>query len=193
MKTELTKEKVLEITQELDKTITEIPWESSSFLKIIGSRLKKIRDHFLNDSDNYIQNENPFNKSQKDQILKSAERAMQRQIFVSIYNSDGQSLSVWEKIVQNIPRQYITRPIYENEADIKELIKSKINKLNEAYISVYVNKDSFLVIDQEKLPKDKFGKHIILLKDNVIKLENIDKMYHMNEVYQWEKNKLLKV
>jgi len=192
MKKELSEEQLSEISKKLDETIDSTNWESSSFLKIVGSRLKKIKEKFTNDSKEYLASANAnLRLKNTDLINRIAERAGQKLIFISIYNSDGQSLNAWEKIIHNITKQYITRPIYNNEEDISNLIKSKVNKINEAYISVYVSSDSYLNVLPEKLPKDKLGKKMILLKDNVIKLENIVNMIHIGNVYNWEKNKLV--
>ena len=49
MKDDITEEQANAILEALDKALKEGPWEDSSFLRVIGKNLQKIRDNFANE------------------------------------------------------------------------------------------------------------------------------------------------
>jgi intracellular multiplication protein IcmQ len=119
-------------------------------------------------------------------------RADQQEVYVSLYSTEGRLIQSWERIVNNLPRQIISRPIYENEEDIITAIKYKENKENEAYVSVYINTSDVLTIHEDKIPKDKLGKKLLVLKDKALELDNITRFVHLSGEYQYLHGRLIK-
>ena len=86
----------------------------------------------------------------------------------------------------------ISRPIYADEEDLKDVLKIKENKINEAYVSIYINQTDILSLPSDKSSCDKLGKILLSLKDNTLNLENINRFVHQSGVYQYKHGHLLK-
>lgn len=187
MKDELTNEQAQAVLKALDDALEQGPWETSNFLRVIGKNLQEIRDKAARQmavkADTAPTDAN---------IRQFVETAGQKEVYISLYSSDGAQMINWERILLNLPRQMISRPIYLKEEDVVYFIKSKENRHNEAYVSVIVNQDDILNLSEDKTPRDKFGKSLLTLKDRCISLSNIRQLVHSSGIYQYIKGHLVK-
>ncbi|AHE67908.1 Dot/Icm secretion system protein IcmQ [Legionella oakridgensis] len=190
MKDELSEEQANAILKALDDAIEQGPWEESNFLRVIGKNLREIREHFASQVQTSGQGKEKIASHLANRI---ALRSGQREIFVALYSSSGSSLSSWERIITNLPGQMISRPIYANEKDVKEIIGTKENKVNEGYVSIYVSQTDILPTSPEKTPTDKLGKPLLTLKDRALKLENLNRFIHMTGTYKYVGGRLVKI
>lgn len=188
MKDELSEQQCEEILKALNDALDQGPWDKSNFLKVIGKNLTEIRDNFANQMG---KSGNAKLTAQSNLANRIALRSGQREVYISLYSSDGSNLQSWEKIVANLPRQMISRPIYADEEDIKAVLKMKENKQNEAYVAIYIHQNDILALPPEKAPVDKLGKPLLSLKSNVLNLENISRFVHLSGVYHYEKGRLM--
>ncbi|WP_133128939.1 Dot/Icm secretion system protein IcmQ [Legionella nagasakiensis] len=190
MKDELSEEQANSILKALDDAIEQGPWDESNFLRVIGKKLREIRERFASQVHLSDQEKEKIPSHLANRI---ALRSGQREIFVALYSSTGSNLSSWERIVANLPSQMISRPIYANEKDVKEIIGTKENKINEGYVSIYISQNDILPTPAEKTPVDKLGKSLLTLKDRALKLENIDRFVHISGTYKYTGGRLIKV
>jgi intracellular multiplication protein IcmQ len=123
---------------------------------------------------------------------QEALRASQQQIFIALYSSEGSNLQSWERILANLPRQLISRPIYTDEESVQSLIRSKENKVNEAYVVAYISQADILNLAAEKIPIDKFGKSLLSIKDRSLSLDNVTRFVHLSGTYRYLKGRLVK-
>ncbi|KTC91036.1 Dot/Icm secretion system protein IcmQ [Fluoribacter dumoffii] len=177
------------ILKALDYAIHNGPWDKSNFLRSIGNRLIGIRDNYAK----------KINLRSREQIQSDAYlanrlalRGNQQEVFVSLYSSDGSNIQSWERIIINLPRQMISRPIYENEEQVKALIKTKENKQNEAYVAIYINKTDIIPLSPDKTLYDKLGSTLLTLKDRSLDLENVTRFVHISGVYKYSRGRLIK-
>lgn len=190
MKDQLTDEQNEALLQALSEAIDNGPWDKTSFLKVIGKNLNEIRDNFLTQ----LGSSNTAKlKTDSNLANRVALRSGQQEVYVSLYSSDGGNLQSWEKIIANLPRQMVSRPIYADEDDVKAAIKSKENKQNEAYVAIYINQTDILQIHPDKVSVDKLGKKLLTLKDKTLNLDNIARFIHHGIVYKYSKNRLVKI
>jgi intracellular multiplication protein IcmQ len=175
------------ILKALNEAIDNGPWDKSNFLKVIGKNLTEIREDFLNQ----------MGASSKAQLKadshlanRIALRSGQQEVYVSLYSADGTNMQSWERIVANLPRQMISRPIYAAEEDIKEVLKIKENKPNEAYVAIYINQSDILPLSPDKVALDKLGKSLLSLKDKTLILDNISRFVHISGVYSYSQGRL---
>ena len=185
----LTKEQTDAVLQALENAIALGPWEESNFLKVIGKNLREIREEVLSKMDPTIQDRANANRYQESQL---ALRKDQQKVYVLLYSSDGGNLRAWEWILANLPRQMISRPIYVEEEDAKAIIKTKENKINEAYVAVYIGQNDILPVSVDRLPVDKLGKHLLALKDGTLSLDNVDCFVHQSGIYRYSRGRLIK-
>ncbi|CAM2761683.1 Dot/Icm secretion system protein IcmQ [Legionella anisa] len=188
-KNTFTKEHNDAILKALDYAIQNGPWDKSNFLRSIGNRLIGIRDGFAKKI-----NERSQAQIQSDAHLANrlALRGGQQEVFVSLYSSDGSNLQSWERIIINLPRQMISRPIYADEEQVQALIKSKENKQNEAYVAIYINKTDIINLSADKTLSDKLGSPLLTLKDRALNVENITRFVHLSGVYKYSRGRLIK-
>ncbi|MDR3501060.1 MAG: Dot/Icm secretion system protein IcmQ [Legionella sp.] len=177
------------ILQALDEAISNGPWEESNFLRAIGKNLNDIRENFVNQlgtrTKAQIQAETQL-------ANRMALRSGQQEVFVSLYSSDGSNIQSWERIVANLPRQMISRPIYATEEHAKAIIKTKENKINEAYLGIFINQSGVISLPPDKALSDKLGNFLLTLKDRTLDLDNISRFVHVSGVYRYERGRLLK-
>jgi len=190
MKDELSKEQTEAILKALDDSIAEGPWEKSNFLRVIGKKLIDIREKFVSQLQT---SDSDKEKTASDASKLLALHSNHQEIFVSLYSADGMNIRSWERILFNLPKQMVYRSIYTVEDDVKELIKTKPNKNNEAYVSIYINPNDILMRPQDKIPLDKLGKPLLSLKDNSIDLDNINHFVHNSGTFRLFHGRLIKI
>ncbi len=190
MNERLTDEQNEKILKALNDAVEAGPWDKSNFLKMIGKNLLTIRDDFLAHLGAKTEHEL---RAESQLANRMALRSNQLEIFISLYSFDGAKLQTWERIVANLPEQTISRPIYAKEDDLKEALKLKDNKVNEAYVATYIDKQSILELPPDKVLKDKLGRALLTLKDRSLSLENIHYFVHATGRYQFQKGRLIKI
>lgn len=188
MKNEWSKEQTDAILNALDALVEQGGWNSSEFLRVIGKKLRAIRDDF---SSRAVVLSPDKSKITSHLANRVALRSGQQEVFVALYSADGANLQAWERIVINLPKQMISRPIYGNEEDINQAIRAKENKVNEAYVAVYVAQGDVLPMG-DKTPLDKLGQSLLTLKDKSLNLENINRFIHSSGIYQYAHGRLVK-
>ena len=188
MKDELSDQQNEDILKALNEAIEKGPWDKSNFLKVIGKNLVEIRDGFLSQLGSRSRMQL---KAESNLANRVALRSGQREVYVSLYSADGSNMQSWERIVANLPRQMISRPIYADEEDIKAALKAKENKPNEAYVAIYIHQTDILPLSPDKASVDKLGKALLSLKDKTLNLDNISRFVHITGVYRYEQGRLV--
>jgi intracellular multiplication protein IcmQ len=188
MKDELNEKQTDDILKALDDAIDTGPWEESNFLRVIGKNLREIRENFQS----LLNHAKTKANSNSNLLNRAALRSGQQEIFIALYSSEGNNLQSWEKIIANLPRHMVSRPIYADEENVKFMIKSKENKLNEAYVSIFINQSDILMLAADKVPQDRFGKPLLVLKDRSLNLENVNRFVHFSGTYRYQKGRLIK-
>lgn len=189
MNDELTQKKIDAVLAALDDLIESGSWDESNFIKIIGKNIREIRNNFANAV--HLPTQEKI-KDTSQVATRMALRSGQQEVFIALYSSDGGNIQSWEKILANLPKQIISRPIYNDEDSVKSIIKTKDNKQNEAYVAIYVNQSDILDIPLEKAPLDKLGKPMLSLKDRAIILDNIHYFVSQLGTYKYVKGQLIK-
>ncbi len=177
-----------EILAALDTAINDGPWEDTNFLRILGKNLKKIRDDFAE----HITMEVSISPTQQKALNRLSAQSQLQEVFVSLYSIEGNSIQAWERLLVNLPRYVVSRPIYANETDVRSLVRSKPNKVNEAYVGIYIAESDLITTSSDRVLKDKFGKQLLSLKDRALNLDNISKFIHMSGEYSYLNNHLVK-
>lgn len=172
----------------LDEAISKGPWEQSNFLKVIGKNLRDIRDKYasqINLESDSAQNITNF-------IHNAPIKTGYQEVFIALYSSDGNNLLSWERLLASLPKQIISRPIYVNEADIIDVLRTKENKINEGYVSVLISENDILKTSADKTPVDKLGKPLLSLKNASVNLDNIKTFVHQFGTFSYSHGKLIK-
>lgn len=187
MKEELSPQQIETILNTFDEVLADNTWDKSNFLRVIAKNIREIRDNFEKQAGGQ-----PKVHADSHLANRVALRSGQQEIYISLYSADGSNMQSWEKIIHNLPKQTTSRPIYANEKDVREAIKHKINPFNEAYVAVFINQSSLLLLHEDKIPIDKLGKALLSLKDKAVELENIIRFVHESGIYHWREERLIK-
>lgn len=191
-----------ELLRALDNTIEKGPWDKSIFLGTIGKKLKDIRFNFKNrlrfldpgfEETNSEETALPAAGNTSAALTVPQLTADQMEAFVSLYNLDGASIPKWEKILQSLDKQVVTRPIYATEQAVRMSIRAKTVRKNDAYAAFYLNKTDILTPKDGKAPLDRQGNSLLILKDMALKLENITRFCHESGVYLFRNNTLSRI
>ncbi len=186
---DVSEEKLKEIADALDRVVGDLPWHQSVFLKALGKKFENIRDEFKRDV-GLGEHAEKLAQTEKDRF---ALKEGQQVVFVSIYNAQGSDMNHWERIIANLSTQSVSRPTYSTDNAAREMIRSKSNVLNEAYVSVHINKSDIRTPPDGKAPRDRLGNILLLLKENAITKQNIRKFYHKSGVYEYKSGQLNRV
>lgn len=179
----------LKILQALDKAIKEGQWEGKLLFQATGKKLREIRDRLRAT----LQLDEMDSEASNQLAEREATRSSQVEVFVSLYNADGNDLKKWAMVIKSLETNIITRPIYNNEADIQTVIRSKTNKKNEAYLSVFINKSAILAPTGKQPPRDRLGYEMLLIKEGALNLESISRFVHISGEYEFKDNHLVKI
>ena len=178
----------LEILKILEEAIEQGPWDQSLFLRATGDKLRKLRDQFKSTA-KFI----PEESAQQEFETIRDEDEEQIEVYISLYNSAGSEIRNWEKLLNNLKTVLITRPVLATEKDAKELLRSKLNKKNEAYIAVYIDKSDVMSPIGGITPKDTLGHELLVLKENTVKTDNITRFVHVSGEYRFKRGHLIRL
>ena len=184
----LSEQQSKETLKALDDAIEKGPWDQSNFLRVIGKNLQEIRENFAEQ----VEASSASKQAAAHLAHKMALRSGQQEVYIRLYSSNGIKIPSWERIIANLPKQMISRPVYESEKAVQAVIKTKANVQNEGYLAIYVNKNDILSLSEEKTPVDKLGKPLLSLKDKSIHLDNINYFVHVGNVYKYRNGSLIR-
>ncbi|OGV32355.1 MAG: Dot/Icm secretion system protein IcmQ [Legionellales bacterium RIFCSPHIGHO2_12_FULL_35_11] len=173
----------------LDKAIAAGSWDETNFILILGKKIKQMRDALA------IKLDSIGGDSTLSSDFISRRAALENaliEVYISLFSLEGVKLQSWEQIVYNIKKQVISRPVYATEEEVVNFIKTKSQKLNEAYISIFVRKEDILIPKGDKSPVDRLGQNLLVLKDNAISLDNVNFFIHSTGSYRYSRGKLVK-
>lgn len=179
----------LEILKALNEAIEKGPWEHNLFFRGIGKKLKDARDRFQRELG-------------LDELLKSQERSAEdvavadlnfTEVYISLYQSEGANMQKWASVVGSLVGHSISRPVYKNEDDIQSAIRAKEYKLNDGYVAARVRNNLILKPYGDKQPLDRFGRELLILREDAVQLENILYFVHVSGRYMFDKGTLTKV
>lgn len=177
------------ILQALDEAIEEGPWDATVFFQAIRNKLIEIRNQF--EKETGLTEENVSSASRATLFGNMAKRHGMVEVFILLYNADGNSIPKWENLLRSISSQIVSRPVYRLEADAKSALRAATNRMNEAYVSVFIQEDEILPSQLARAPHDRHGHEILSVKEGAIQCENIDQFIHSSGQYDFKNNKLI--
>lgn len=159
----------------LDKALNTDLWKSSPFLQSIGNTLQDLRDQValaLKIEDQASVSEEPI-------------QGLFSYVFVSLYQTQGDSLPRWQHMLANLGLFSVNRPIYLQEPDIQASILQEQGQGRHAYTVVTVAPEDILSTAEEGSQVDRRGRQCVFLKEGALKPENIIRFVHSTGEYKW--------
>jgi len=161
-------------------------WESSLLLRTTKKHLVALRDEAkqivdkLSGGTDLKANFQVSSSLKKDHI----------KIYISLYQSEGSNIKAWQRMLKSLANYSISRPVYNDEEQVREIIRSKPERQRHAYAIVAIPQDG--IIHLEKPTVDKFNHELLTLKEGAVQLQNIIEFVHANEKrYVFRDDKLI--
>jgi hypothetical protein len=150
---------------------------------LIGDKFRFVRDQLhalLDQLEKHANVETTFKK--KEAAGLAEDEAM---VFIYLFNAGGLVVPSWAKMLTpKLLSEYgVNRPIYGEKVQIDSLVRSKVNRMQHAYISIAVNKNNILPTEL----KDSVGGSLIrvreggLIFNRLIAFSHNDIDYKLNE------------
>lgn len=180
----------LELIRALDNLIAQGQWEGGLFFQAAGKKLRDLSTRLKQELQLDIKEE--LTPTEMRDYIKQHSGLIE--VYISLYSAEGNNLRKWESILISLPKQVISRPIYKREKDLKETLAVKTTAINDAYAVAYISEIDILKPSfRDKVPVDRFGHELLLLKENSLKTDNITKFVHVTGEYTYRKGVLSKL
>jgi intracellular multiplication protein IcmQ len=159
----------------LDDLLGNKEWDSTLLLRTAKKRLNGLREEAQQIANELNETNSPKIPEQITTTIKEGHK----KIYISLYQTQGTNLKIWQNMLQSLAKYSITRPVYDDEEHIRELIRSKPEPQRHAYAVVTIKKDG--IIDTGNISLDKFSHKLLTLKEGAVQLENIIEFVHAND------------
>jgi len=164
----------LKLVNILDELLGNKEWDATLLLRTAKKRLTGLRDEAQE-----IANElNETITSTVPEQVAATIKEGHIKIYISLYQTQGANLKIWHDMLNSLAKYSMTRPVYDTEEHIRELIRSKPDLERHAYAVVAMEKNG--IIDTENTAMDKFNHELLTLKEGAVQLENIIEFVHAN-------------
>ena len=179
------------ILETLEKAINTGPWDKSLFLRATGKKLRDLRDQFV--AEIGMTSEDLNREAASEEVITGPEKQPnQIEVFISLYNMQGHDISQWEKLINTLGSSIVSRPILRSEQHVRELIRSRTNKKNEAYLIVYIDKSQIIKPKSGQGLQDPLGHELLNVKSGAILKENIARFVHLSGQYRYDTGHLVR-
>ena len=103
-------------------------------------------------------------------------------VYVYLYNAKGAILRHWQHMVtENVFYEYsVNRPIYAEKTRIEEVLRSKPEKAQHAYLTVAIKKSDIL---SSSSTKDILGNPLLKIREGSLRLQNVISFTHDEQDY----------
>lgn len=133
-----------------------------------------------------VQEEDPTFIRQEEVKENKEEEEKFTLVYVSLFCVSGE-LKDWEKILHNIDKQVISRPILTSEDEMKTLLRSKENLQKQGYaVLKLLEKNVIRQQSADRASQNEFGHELVSIKDSRIDAEVIEYFVHENHQYVLE-------
>lgn len=177
-RTSIRLEQAQTIQDALHRLVASPHFSNSTFLRLLHQQIQKLSEEF----DSTMQEVYSLQEEKTEQVKK--DYVNKELVYISIYCSDGLNIDSWKRVVENLPKQYISRPIYINERNVQKAVKAKPQLMNEGYVAIYVEKQAINQPEKPDFPlTDKWGHPLLSLKDRAIDLQNVEYFWHDSKHY----------
>jgi hypothetical protein len=157
----------------------------------IGARFNVIHSQLQNLCNTYAkESTETFPEIREEILIKERVQADEEVVYVYLFNAQGRNLNSWSPLLT--PRALMdlsaNRPVYAKREHVEELLRSKADPEQHAYISAIVKKADIVMSYENSVLKDNIGNLLIRIKYGALHQENILGFHFKNKEYQLSKN-----
>ncbi|MFU8797798.1 MAG: type IVB secretion system protein IcmQ [Gammaproteobacteria bacterium] len=85
------------------------------------------------------------------QAARTTKHAGMHLVFVSLYQADGLNMKKWASLLGSIGDLAASRPVYQQESDVRNMIQTKEQKQNEGYVAIYITPGKTKLLQTEDI------------------------------------------
>ncbi len=172
----------------IDRTLEQGQWEGGLFFKNIRKRLESLRD-FVQQELVDTQALHLFANSYSARLEAEKRKLGYDVVYIAIYQANGEFLEKWVNPIKALTERSVSRPVYQSEAHVAELIRAKRSR-NDGYVAVWV-KPTDILNRQNFSAKDRLGHPVLALKDGSVRPENIIEFVYDNRRFNLKESQLI--
>ena len=181
-----TPEELATLLRQFQATLSQWPHDSGLFFELMQKKIETMQSQFVQE----VAEQLPAKTFSKN-TPTSQTATNQTDVYVELYQADGDNMDRWAMLLRAIAVQAISRPIYQNEADVCSMIRAKQQPNREGYAIVTVpNAD---IITPVMPHKDSAGRPLMQIKSGTLQSENIIRFVHVSGQYAWQSDRLIKL
>lgn len=174
-----------ELIKILDEVHSKADPNAGLFLKTAGEKiagLKQNAEALLNELQG---------KGASSEIQATASSVEgQTLVYVSLFQTDPESIDKWQKTLRRISEYSLARPIYRKVEHIEQMIRSRPDPRKEAYVAVWIRDDDVISGYAGKMAQDQMGNDLVTVKEGAVKPENIKQFVHGDIAYTYREGTL---
>jgi Dot/Icm secretion system protein IcmQ len=164
----------------VDETLAESDWQGTHLLRSIEKKIRGLRDEA-----EQIEAQIKEDNIAKSIGVRSGDAADVQIIYVSVYQQDYNDIRKWERTLKSITDYSITRSVYKEEEQIKEMIRGRPDPNKEGYVAVMVKKEDILKGFAGKPAADKLGFELLNIKEGGIHPAGIQRFVLGEKSYEF--------
>lgn len=173
-----------ELVKALDKVLGVGDWQESLFLRGVEKKVRDLRTEAA-ELVNQLSVKANVKTPGAAKLADSAVQSLMETVYISIYQHDPNDIRKWEKTLKVITEYSVTRPIYNQEDYVQEMIRARPDPNKEAYIAVDVKTADIIKGLAGKAAADKVGHELLAIRDGGVLPRNIKKFVHAGKIYQF--------
>lgn len=168
-------EAAIRLVNILDDLLKNKEWEATLLLRATKKRLLNLRD----EAQQIANDLNTSSTSKEASQITAPIKEGYIKVYIALYQTQGSNLKIWYDMLKSLAKYSITRPVYDNEEYVRELIRSKPDMQRHGYAVVTAKKSG--IIESGKVHLDQFNHKLLTLQEGAVTLENIIEFVHANE------------
>lgn len=174
-----------EMITAFDRVILAGDWDSSLFLRNTVKPLKNMREEAQHLRDQLLGNV----KAAPVMALSLAPDMMK--VYIAVFQHKAHYIKDWEPQLRSLPQYILGRPIYREEAAVRQLIRTKLIQTSDAYVCVGVPKTAVQTGEFHPSHIDKQGNELLQLIPGAVRSENILEFVYQDKRYYFVDGKLI--
>lgn len=159
----------------LDDLLKNKEWEATLLLRTAKKRLLNLRE----EAQQIVNDLNVISTPKEPSQVIAPIKEGYIKVYIALYQTQGSNLKIWHDMLKSLAKYSITRPVYDNEEYVRELIRSKPDVQRHGYAVVAVKENG--IIESGKVHLDQFNHKLLTLQERAVTLENIIEFVHANE------------
>lgn len=174
-----------EIVSCIDEILNNESWEDSLFIRNSLKPLKNLRERALT----LLEQVAPSVKIEAESECSIAEDRVL--LYISLYQQDGLNMKKWELQLKSIECYLAGRPVYQQEEEVKKMIRLKLSQASEAYIVISAKKSAIQNDSFHPQRLDRCGNPLVSIAAGNITASDILEFIHEDRRYRFVDGKLI--